>query len=429
MPALVLVSAKGSPGATTAAGALAAVATTTGRALLAELDPSGGSVQVLTGSAATVGLMDAAGQLRREPSPAVIEENLALIPAGLPTLLAPTAGAVTESVIESVSSRWVPTLRPCAEHVVVDAGRWEPSQRTALRVVGGDLMVVVCRATVAGVEHSRHLLDRLREVARRPVAVVVVGDRPYPPEQVAGYLDVPLGGTLAWDPRGVAGLWNHGVTRVWLRSALARSARDTLANLIELVPGTTVSSSPAAALDTALSSGSGQRPAVPAPRRAPEQAQLQQAPSQPAQPQRQAPPRPSQPQPQPRPQAPPPQPAPPQPQPQRQPQPQAPAPQHQPQPPARPQAPPAAPPGPPPAPAPAPPPARPSHLPPPPVGPPPGHHGPPPGAPQQPHAPAPAPVPAPVPGPQPHPNGGYPPPPPPPPGHHPPRASHPEVAP
>jgi Flp pilus assembly CpaE family ATPase len=239
MPAYVLVSAKGSPGVTTTAAALAAVATTGGRPLLAELDPSGGSVQVLAGSPAGVGLMEAAGQLRREASPSAIDDNLTVLPAGVPTLLAPAAGAVAESVIDSVGGRWVPTLRSCALDVFVDAGRWEPSQRTALRVVGADLLVVVCRPTVAGVEHTRHLLDRLREIARRPAAAVVVGDRPYPPEQVAGFLDVPLAGQIAWDARGATSLWAHGVTRVWLRSQLARSAVATLAGLVAQVPNTT----------------------------------------------------------------------------------------------------------------------------------------------------------------------------------------------
>lgn len=239
MPAYVLVSAKGSPGVTTTAAALAAVATTGGRPLLAELDPSGGSVQVLAGSPAGVGLMEAAGQLRRDASPSAIDDNLTVLPAGVPTLLAPSAGAVAESVIDSGAGRWVPTLRACALDVFVDAGRWEPSQRTALRVVGADLLVVVCRPTVAGVEHTRHLLDRLREIARRPAAAVVVGDRPYPPEQVAGFLDVPLAGQIAWDARGATSLWAHGVTRVWLRSQLARSAVATLAGLVAQVPNTT----------------------------------------------------------------------------------------------------------------------------------------------------------------------------------------------
>ena len=265
MPAYVLVSSKGSPGVTTAAAALAAVATTSGRPLLAELDPSGGSVQVLTGNPAGVGLMEAAGQLRREASPSAIDENVTVLPAGVPTLLAPAAGSVAESVIDSVGGRWVPTLRTCALDVFVDAGRWEPSQRTALRVVGADLLVVVCRPTVAGVEHTRHLLDRLREIARRPAAALVVGDRPYPPEQVAGFLDVPLAGHVAWDPRGATSLWAHGVTRVWLRSHLARTAVLALAGLAAQVPNTTAAGSTAAVAAQRLA----QRPDVGSPPSAP----------------------------------------------------------------------------------------------------------------------------------------------------------------
>jgi Flp pilus assembly CpaE family ATPase len=247
VPAFAFVSAKGSPGVTTAAAALAAAATTTGRALLAELDPSGGSVQILTGATANPGLIDVAGQLRREASAATVEANATTAPTGLPTLLAPTAGRLAESVVESAGARWVPVLRTVPDaQVMVDAGRWEPSQRSARRIVGADLVVVVCRPTVAGVEHTRHLLDRIRELARRPLVAVVVGDKPYQPAEVAAHFDIPLAGSLAWDPRGVSSLWAYGVTRPWLRTWLARSAVATLAGLTSLVEP-----QPAAALPTA----------------------------------------------------------------------------------------------------------------------------------------------------------------------------------
>jgi Flp pilus assembly CpaE family ATPase len=237
VPAVVLVSAKGSPGVTTAAAALAAVATTAGGALLVELDPSGGSVQVLTGEPAVAGLVDAAGNLRRQPSAAAIEGTTTPLPAGMRTLLAPSSGQIAESVIASAGDRWLPALGPCAPDVLVDGGRWEPSQRTARRVAGADLVVVVCRPTVPGVESTRHVLERLREQARRPVAAVVVGDRPYPPEQIAAHLDVPLAGTISWDPRGATSLWVDGPSRRWLRTVLARSAAATLAGLAALADG------------------------------------------------------------------------------------------------------------------------------------------------------------------------------------------------
>jgi len=234
VPAYVLVAAKGSPGVTTAAAALAAVATTGGRAILAELDPAGGSIAVLTGQPAVVGLVDAATLLRRSTSAAAVDDNATMTPHGVATLLAPNSGAVTESVIASINERWVPALRAAALDVIVDGGRWEPSQTTARRVVGADLVVVVVRPTVASVEATRHIVDRVREVAKRPAAALVVGGKPYKPEDVAHHLDLPLAGALAWDPRGATNLWANGVSRTWLRTILARSAAAVWSNLFEI---------------------------------------------------------------------------------------------------------------------------------------------------------------------------------------------------
>jgi Flp pilus assembly CpaE family ATPase len=247
MPAYVLVSAKGSPGVTTAATALAAVASSGGRAILAELDPSGGSVSVLTGQPAVVGLVEAAGLLRRATSAAAIDENATMVPPGIATLLAPSSGPVAESVIGSITERWVGALRTAALDVVVDGGRWEPSQPTARRIHGADLLVVVVRATVASIEASRHIVDRLRETAKRPAAALVVGNKPYRPEEVAAHLDLPLAGMIAWDPRGAATLWASGVSRGWMRTMLARSAAGAWAGLYDIVSPPTHYGQPAQA--------------------------------------------------------------------------------------------------------------------------------------------------------------------------------------
>ena len=223
MPALVLVSTKGSPGVTTAAAALAAVATRSRRSLLVELDPAGGAVQVLSSGPAAWGLVDTAGQLRRVVASAAVDDHTTLLPAGVPSLVAPTAGTIAESTIVSAGDRWLPGLRAAVPDVVVDAGRWEPTQRTASRIVGADLVAVVCRPTVPGVESTRLGLERLVPM-RRAVR----------PDEVAAHLDVPLGGMLAWDPRGAGNLWAAGVTRRWLRTRLARSAATTLAGLNDL---------------------------------------------------------------------------------------------------------------------------------------------------------------------------------------------------
>lgn len=238
MPATLLISAKGSPGVTTAAAALAAVAATApDGALLVELDPSGGSVQVLTGEPATAGLVTVAAQLRRQPRLGTVDGSTVALPPGMRTVLVPPSGPIAEAVIASAGERWLPALAQTAPDVIVDGGRWEPSQRSAPRVAGSDVVAVVCRPTVAGVESTRHILEPLRDRARRPLAALVVGDQPYAPEQVATLLGLPLAGTIAWDPRGATSLWGDGIARRWLRTPLARSAVAALSGLGALAAG------------------------------------------------------------------------------------------------------------------------------------------------------------------------------------------------
>ncbi len=257
MPVLALVSAKGSPGVTTAAAALTAAASLTGDSLLVELDPSGGDVQILTGVEDEPGVTLAATELRRQVSGGRRRRRTSRsTPPGVPALLAPTAELMAASVIASVIERWRPALREYGGTVVVDAGRWDGAQATARRVAVGDLVAVVCRPSVASVEHARHIVDRLRTTARRPVVALVIGTRPYAPSEVAAELEVPLGGAIAWDPRGVGTLWSKGVSKSWGRTWLASSAAQSLESLLDLVPDA-IAQAP-----VSRTAGTGRRPLV-----------------------------------------------------------------------------------------------------------------------------------------------------------------------
>lgn len=81
-----LVSAKGSPGVTTAALALAAVADD---GLLVELDPSGGSVEAWTGVGGEPGLVRVASGLRRSAGADSVVEHVVDVPPGVRAILAP----------------------------------------------------------------------------------------------------------------------------------------------------------------------------------------------------------------------------------------------------------------------------------------------------------------------------------------------------
>lgn len=229
-----LVSAKGSPGVTTAALALAAVADD---GFLIELDPSGGSVEAWTGIGGEPGLVRVASGLRRSASSDAVIEHVVEVPPGVRTILAPTAGPYAESTVAMTRDRLAPALSELnAATVILDLGRWSRAQATAHRVAGCDVVAVVCTPTVDGVEAARWLVDPLQAEGPGEVVVVVIGERPYQPSEVAAAMGVDTAGAIAWDPRGLASLLTRGAGRVWSRSPLARSARTVLSNLTAVVP-------------------------------------------------------------------------------------------------------------------------------------------------------------------------------------------------
>lgn len=233
---LGLVSAKGSPGVTTAAMVLAAAA----GGLVVELDPAGGDVECWAGPQGEPGLIRVASALRHaaEPVGVLASEAVAVWP-GVRVVLAPSSGERAESTIVAMADRLAPVLHHVDGLVVVDGGRWSRSQATARRLAGCDAAVVVVGPTLASVEHARWLVDPLVDVFGIPVIAVMVGDRPYPPGEVAPMLGVPVAGALAWDARGVRMLLGGGATRGWARSSLARSAHGVLERLGQLTEAVT----------------------------------------------------------------------------------------------------------------------------------------------------------------------------------------------
>lgn len=236
MPVVSLVSAKGSPGVTTVAAALATAAVSGGQwACWVELDPSGGSGWLRSrASCPTSGptLAELACDVRDAKAvnwAAVVTRA----PPDVPAVLAPSSEVAASAVISAGPGRWAEAIRP-AGLVLLDAGRWASRQSTASRIVGSDIVGVVCRSTVEGVEHARHWVPSLRETARCPVVVIVVGTKPYRAEEVAGALRVPLGGVLQWRSADVGGLWARGAKRKQVAGSwLGRSAAATLAGVLQ----------------------------------------------------------------------------------------------------------------------------------------------------------------------------------------------------
>jgi Flp pilus assembly CpaE family ATPase len=223
------VSAKGSPGVTTASLAFAAVLGIEG--LLVEFDPSGGSVECWTGTTDEPGLVRTASALRRTINAESLVHGTTQVPDGVSSILAPTSGVLAESAVAAIGERLNTATAESDRTVIVDAGRWARSQSTARRISGCDAIVLVCHPTIAGIEAARALVDQLTIAAGCPVSLLLNGERPYGEREVAEATGLTIAGTLPWDTRAINDLIVVGPTRAWLRTGLARSARSALANL------------------------------------------------------------------------------------------------------------------------------------------------------------------------------------------------------
>ena len=217
---LGLVSAKGSPGVTTLALGAAAIMD----AIAVELDPSGGDVECWLGPVGEPGLIRVAGALRHTADPSgVLAEHAVEAHPGLRVVLAPTGGEQAASTLMAIGNRLAGALRGADGSVVLDGGRWSRTQPTAGRLAGCDVVAVALTPTLGGVAHSRGVVAALRDSFGMPIVAVLVGDRGYSAQEIAGELDVPVVGSIAWDPRGAHALVTAGASRWGGPSAHGRS--------------------------------------------------------------------------------------------------------------------------------------------------------------------------------------------------------------
>jgi hypothetical protein len=233
MTLVVLQEAPGTSASTTSALALAALTPEGQQTLLLECDASGGDV---------VGWADLAGNPSwstavsgADRSWAGMFRHLQRLPSGLHVMAAPTNASRARTAVAEAAERFAPMVASLSDVVAfADCGRATESNGW-LR--SADLVAVLLRqspsvgATVARVDRTTEFvasLDRSRS------GLVVVGDRPYPPADIAVAVGCELFGVLADDPTGAAlasGAWTVG--RGAMRTALARSATTLSADLID----------------------------------------------------------------------------------------------------------------------------------------------------------------------------------------------------
>ena len=224
---LAITSAKHAPGVTAAAIALAVAAGPVPASLVVEADPAGGDLAARCERSIEPGLGSLAAS-GRHGTPVDLADHAQPLPAGAFGLLAPPSPSLTRSALGALEGRLAEGLRAWPGTVVVDCGRWDPSGPTVPLAGMADALIVVLRPTLEGVEHVRARLDEFHSAGPGTIAALLVGDRPYPPAEVATALGIPVIGTLPFDVRGVKALERQMIGADTRRSTVVRAARSAL---------------------------------------------------------------------------------------------------------------------------------------------------------------------------------------------------------
>jgi hypothetical protein len=221
---VALMSAKGAPGVTSTTLCLAGAQSPA--ALVVEADSAGGDLECWSGPHGEAGLVGLATNLRPGLTDGQVRSHAVEAVPGVAVVTAPTAGTAASAALATAGDGLGAALAGVDGDVLADLGRWSPTQATASRVAGAELVLVVCRPTLDSVEHARGLVAAAGPAVAAPVALVLVGgDQPYGPDEVAHAIGVPVLGVLPWEPRALLGLVSHGVRdRRWQRSDLAAAS-------------------------------------------------------------------------------------------------------------------------------------------------------------------------------------------------------------
>ena len=225
-------------GTTTVAVALAATWPAGRRVLLVELDPAGGSLAAASGWAAEPRLVTLAAAARRSSDPEAIWAHCHQLPGGAAVLAAPASASQVRSSA-GILAGLLGRLGELDADVLVDVGRIDLGRvdsATALPgIVGGaGRGVLTARPRLADLQPLASFVETrvdLDSPLRAALALVLVGDGPYPDVELTEALGVEVLGRIPWEPRAAELLTATAASDRRLRlSPLVRAARSVAEN-------------------------------------------------------------------------------------------------------------------------------------------------------------------------------------------------------
>jgi hypothetical protein len=223
---LVLGSAKASPGVTTTALALAATWPPDRHIQIIEADPDGGVLAARQGVPSEPGLSTLAVTSRRSLSAEDLEAHLQTPTASdVRLLIAPPAAEQARRSLDLAAAPLAAVVSQIDNlDTIVDVGRLRPTSEAMPLVEAADAVLIVARPRLDEVQQLPARLRALRPTLAR-VGILLVGDKPYPPAEVAVALDAEVVAVIADDRRAAHALTGGGAAHLG-RSPLLRSVRN-----------------------------------------------------------------------------------------------------------------------------------------------------------------------------------------------------------
>ncbi len=220
-------SVKGSPGTTTWALAMAARWPRPDAApVVVELDHAGGDLGSrwhIHDEPGLAGLVLGARHHRIGDGAEYVQR----LPVGVDVVVAPPGDAAAATIAE-FAAKGPAVLRDLAatRPVFADLGRLDPHSPLLSYLDKADELLLVARPVSAELRHLRTRVAML--AARCPlVRLVLVGDGPYRPDEIATYLDLTVAAVVPSDATGAAILAGHKRQAAgWTRRPLLAAARS-----------------------------------------------------------------------------------------------------------------------------------------------------------------------------------------------------------
>ncbi|MGI5451388.1 MinD/ParA family ATP-binding protein [Streptomyces sp. CA-243310] len=249
MAVVALVGGLGAPGVTTTAMALLMgwPLAQGHRVVLAEADPDGGAILpgALQGTLDnTHGLRNLAVAARQQQLAEAFWRQLVDVTDAetrdrlvLPGLYDPAHASAMEPVWRPLAALFA-GIEEHGHDVLVDLGRRGAVGASAILAQRADVVLMVVRNTMRGLQGAEVRLKALREQlgGSAEIGILLVDEGPYPKEEVRKHLEVPVVAVMPWRPKE-ARVFSDGAEqpRRFEVGELMRSARSAALRVRELV--------------------------------------------------------------------------------------------------------------------------------------------------------------------------------------------------